>query len=119
VQAGDVIVRVDPRYFRPTEVQSLLGDPSKATGQAELEGPDQLRRTGQRDGGKRLHQRQARQRWSSWPAFRPTTTTSESNEADSRIYIAGHRGLVGSAIVRRLQAAGHASSSHARTPSWT
>ncbi|MFL9960035.1 GDP-mannose 4,6-dehydratase [Paraburkholderia sediminicola] len=27
---GDVIVRVDPRYFRPTEVQTLLGDPSKA-----------------------------------------------------------------------------------------
>ena len=27
--------------------------------------------------------------------------------ADSRIYVAGHRGLVGSAIVRRLQAAGH------------
>ena len=27
---GKVIVRVDPRYFRPTEVESLLGDPSKA-----------------------------------------------------------------------------------------
>ena len=27
---GEVIVRVDPRYFRPTEVQSLLGDASKA-----------------------------------------------------------------------------------------
>ncbi len=27
---GDVIVRVEPRYFRPTEVESLLGDPSKA-----------------------------------------------------------------------------------------
>jgi len=27
---GDVIVRVDPRYYRPSEVQSLLGDPSKA-----------------------------------------------------------------------------------------
>ena len=26
---------------------------------------------------------------------------------DARIYVAGHRGLVGSAIVRRLQAAGH------------
>ncbi len=25
-----VIVRVDPRYFRPTEVETLLGDPSKA-----------------------------------------------------------------------------------------
>ncbi len=28
--AGRVIVRVDPRYFRPTEVESLVGDPSKA-----------------------------------------------------------------------------------------
>jgi len=27
---GKVIVRVDPRYFRPTEVESLLGDASKA-----------------------------------------------------------------------------------------
>jgi len=29
-QAGEVIVRIDPRYFRPTEVENLLGDPSKA-----------------------------------------------------------------------------------------
>jgi GDPmannose 4,6-dehydratase len=27
---GKTIVRVDPRYFRPTEVESLLGDPSRA-----------------------------------------------------------------------------------------
>ncbi|MBF0587908.1 MAG: GDP-mannose 4,6-dehydratase [Magnetococcales bacterium] len=27
---GKVIVEVDPRYFRPTEVETLLGDPSKA-----------------------------------------------------------------------------------------
>lgn len=27
---GDVIVSVDPRYFRPAEVETLLGDPSKA-----------------------------------------------------------------------------------------
>jgi len=27
---GKVIVRIDPRYFRPTEVESLLGDPTKA-----------------------------------------------------------------------------------------
>lgn len=27
---GDVIVRVDPQYFRPTEVETLLGDPTKA-----------------------------------------------------------------------------------------
>ncbi len=27
---GDVVVRVDPRYFRPTEVDTLLGDAGKA-----------------------------------------------------------------------------------------
>ena len=27
---GDVIMRIDPRYFRPAEVETLLGDPSKA-----------------------------------------------------------------------------------------
>ena len=27
---GEVVVRIDPRYFRPTEVETLLGDPSKA-----------------------------------------------------------------------------------------
>ena len=30
LKVGDVIVRVDPRYFRPSEVETLLGDPSKA-----------------------------------------------------------------------------------------
>ena len=29
-KVGDVIVRVDPRYYRPTEVETLLGDPTKA-----------------------------------------------------------------------------------------
>ena len=30
LKVGDIIVRVDPRYFRPTEVETLLGDPTKA-----------------------------------------------------------------------------------------
>jgi len=30
INIGDVIIRVDPRYFRPAEVDTLLGDPSKA-----------------------------------------------------------------------------------------
>lgn len=29
-RSGNAIVRVDPRYFRPTEVETLLGDPTKA-----------------------------------------------------------------------------------------
>ncbi len=30
LKVGDIIVRVDPRYFRPAEVETLLGDPAKA-----------------------------------------------------------------------------------------
>ena len=30
VKAGDIVMRIDPRYFRPAEVETLLGDPSKA-----------------------------------------------------------------------------------------
>jgi GDPmannose 4,6-dehydratase len=30
VEVGDVIVRVNPKFFRPAEVETLLGDPSKA-----------------------------------------------------------------------------------------
>ncbi|MFQ5760721.1 MAG: GDP-mannose 4,6-dehydratase [Acidiferrobacterales bacterium] len=30
VKVGDIVVYVDPRYFRPTEVDTLLGDPAKA-----------------------------------------------------------------------------------------
>jgi GDPmannose 4,6-dehydratase len=30
LNVGDVIMRIDPRYFRPAEVDSLLGDPTKA-----------------------------------------------------------------------------------------
>ena len=31
--SGKQVIKVDPRYFRPTEVETLLGDPSKARGQ--------------------------------------------------------------------------------------
>ncbi|MDB2667972.1 GDP-mannose 4,6-dehydratase [Luminiphilus sp.] len=30
VEAGDILVRVNPRYFRPSEVETLLGDPTNA-----------------------------------------------------------------------------------------
>jgi GDPmannose 4,6-dehydratase len=29
-RTGEVLIRIDPRYFRPTEVAALVGDPSKA-----------------------------------------------------------------------------------------
>ncbi|MEW2915160.1 GDP-mannose 4,6-dehydratase [Leisingera sp. JC11] len=30
LKPGDVVMRIDPRYFRPAEVETLLGDPAKA-----------------------------------------------------------------------------------------
>ena len=27
---GEIVIRIDPRYYRPTEVQELLGDSTKA-----------------------------------------------------------------------------------------
>ena len=30
LKVGDIIMRIDPRYFRPAEVETLLGDPAKA-----------------------------------------------------------------------------------------
>ena len=30
LKVGDIVVKVDPRYFRPSEVETLLGDPSYA-----------------------------------------------------------------------------------------
>ncbi len=33
IQKGDIVVRVDPKYYRPTEVDLLIGDPKKAISQ--------------------------------------------------------------------------------------
>ena len=30
LKVGDVVMQIDPHYYRPTEVKTLLGDPSKA-----------------------------------------------------------------------------------------
>ena len=30
LSVGDVVMRINPRYFRPAEVDTLLGDPTKA-----------------------------------------------------------------------------------------
>jgi GDPmannose 4,6-dehydratase len=37
IKVGDVIIKIDPRYFRPTEVETLLGDPSKAKARLKWE----------------------------------------------------------------------------------
>eukprot|EP00873_Tetraselmis_striata_P031675 jgi/Tetstr1/451939/TSEL_038975.t1 len=70
VKAGDEIVKIDQRYFRPAEVETLLGDSTKAR--------EKL-------------------------GWVPEITAREMcREMGKRIWVAGHRGMVGSAVVRRL-----------------
>ena len=74
---GDVIVRVDPRYYRPTEVETLLGDPSKAQGRSSAgRRRSTLPELVRGDGRGRLRRGAARQPGQAAPASRPTTTTS-------------------------------------------
>ena len=42
---GQIVVRVDPRYFRPTEVQTLLGNPAKAKRTTWLDSNNHIQRT--------------------------------------------------------------------------
>ena len=73
-----IVVRVDPRYFRPTEVETLLGDPTKARAQARLDAArsrfaELVREMVRAD----LQARRARRAGQARTASRPTTTTSE------------------------------------------
>jgi nucleoside-diphosphate-sugar epimerase len=99
---GGAIVAVDPRYFRPTEVETLLGDPTHAREKlgwtprigfealvAEMVREDL--RTAERDELSRKHGLQ---------------DDGLPRMTEPRIYVAGHRGMVGAAIVRRLQYTG-------------
>jgi hypothetical protein len=81
VKVGDVIVKVDPRYYRPTEVETLLGDPTKAKREAGLGAHHALRAVGQGN-GRGDYTSAKRDAWSSWPASRPTTTSSSAASMD-------------------------------------
>jgi GDPmannose 4,6-dehydratase len=115
VKPGTVIVRVDPRYFRPTEVETLLGDPRKAREKLGWTPTTSLHElvkemvladynSARRDALVKL------------PASRPSTTTNEQTMTPARIYVAGHRGMVGAAIVRALQQRGTATLITRTTP---
>jgi GDPmannose 4,6-dehydratase len=71
LQEGDVIVRVDPRYFRPTEVETLLGDASKALTKlgwrATTSVPDLVREMVHAD--QQLARRDAMVKLAGFPAF--------------------------------------------------
>ena len=98
-------MEIDPRYFRPAEVDALEGDSTKARKAlgwkpavtfkelAKMMVEHDLKlaaaRAAAQGGRARCRQRRAEM------------------TKDSRIYVAGHRGLVGSAVLRRLRAEGY------------
>ena len=91
-RSGKVLVRIDPRYFRPTEVDLLLGDASKARQKLGWTAQTTLRRAG------------AEMVASDLAAIARTSGSTRSPMANSatsmhlhgkRVWVAGHRGMVG------------------------
>ena len=108
--SGAVLVRVDARYFRPTEVETLLGDPSKARrllGWVPSIGIDELCREMMAHDLEEARQEQL-VKSHGLPCPGASTSSPAMAQLDTgidpkaRIYVAGHRGLVGSAVVRAL-----------------
>ena len=115
------IVAVDPRYFRPTEVETLLGDASKARKELGWAPRTDFRTLVEEMVTEDLKPPSATP-WSPSMATPHTTSTNPNRshtamQKDSRIYVAGHRGLVGSAIRRELKRRALITSSCARTQS--
>lgn len=94
-QNGKVIIQIDPKYFRPTEVDILLGDYSKAKQKLNWEPKVKFKELVELMVEAELN------------AIK-SGNISKNNYMDknAKIFIAGHNGLVGSAIVRQLKANG-------------
>ncbi len=107
LKPGQVIVRVDPRYFRPTEVETLLGDPSKAHAKARLEARDNVFVPREGDGARGFPDRASRCARHAGGLQGSRTSRVRDMDKNARIFVAGHRGMVGSALVRRLERAGY------------
>ena len=83
---GRTVVRVDPRYFRPAEVDALLGDASKARRQLGWSPTGDLRGARARDGRVRLATGAAR---CSRRARRLRRLQTSRMNKDARVFVAG------------------------------
>ena len=128
-ERGAIVVRVDPRYFRPAEVATLLGNPEKARRELGWTPRTTFRQlvTEMVTEDLKLAKRDlmVQKQWLRGGGGLPRTLrrfiTEDRSCSDSRrmmkkdgkIYVAGHLGLAGSALVRSLQRHGSATSSSA------
>ena len=102
ISVGHEIVRIDPRYFRPAEVEALLGDPSKAKAElgweAEITAQEMCKEMVEED-----HKAARRLALLKEHDLRTSRIDRELGLSDEKDFVAGHRGMVGSAICRQLQ----------------
>ncbi len=102
---GKILVRIDKRYYRLAEVERLVGDASKAErdlGWKPQTDFDQL--------VKIMTEHDMQEYGVSGGApilFEQNSTDQSAIAKDAKIFVAGHKGLVGSAIVRALKAKGY------------
>ncbi len=97
-RTGEVLVALDPAYRRPTEVDLLLGDPAKAINKLgwrhRTSFPQLVAEMVEAD---RVILKGMGERYAQYPRY---------TLRNKRVWVAGHRGLVGGALVRRLQSEG-------------
>ena len=99
-----MIVQVDPRYFRPAEVETLLGDPTKAHEKLGWKPETTLQEMVSEMVAKDLEAAKNTP-CSNLMATRLPSRWSPENDKTT-YFVAGHRGMVGSAIVRQLEQRG-------------
>ena len=92
-KSGKTVVRIDPRYFRPTEVDLLVGDASKAREKLGWKPKTTFAQLVKEMVAGDLDDGQAGGR--QWQAL-PFELKGKT------VFVAGHRGMVGGALVRRL-----------------
>lgn len=104
---GRTLIKIDPRYYRLAEVDALQGDASKAKRVLGFEPKtsfDELTRIMMEHDLKKYGLSLSPSVVFSQSAVSSPTV---SMTKDAKIYVAGHRGLVGSAIVRNLESNGY------------
>jgi len=104
---GKTLIKIEPRYYRPAEVDALQGDASKAKRVFGFEPKTSFEELTRIMVEHDLKQYGLSLSPSFVPAQSGTVFAHGGMTKDAKIYVAGHRGLVGSAIVRNLESKGY------------
>ena len=92
-KSGKTVVRVDPVYFRPTEVDDLIGDASKAREKLGWKPKTTFAQ---------LVKEMVASDLATSPGGRSPMARIPFELKGKTVFVAGHRGMVGAALVRRL-----------------